>query len=163
VKLDSPNGGSPLNAGEETSITWTIYETAQSITKILLYYTKDGGTTWRSINTLTDISSPGPGSYPRTVPVVGANGKTKCKVKIILKDEGSATRGQDVSDAFFTIQPKRALLLSKIKQKGENNGKQHSVSSLVFLGGLDDFCHPSRDLYGVVERPCGQYCGLHSI
>jgi hypothetical protein len=105
VRLDSPNGGSPLNAGDETSITWTIYETAQPITRILLYYTKDGGTTWRSIDTLTDIFSPGPDSYPWTVTSVGTKAKTKCKVKIILKDEEGVTRGQDVSDAFFTIEP----------------------------------------------------------
>lgn len=82
-----------------------MYETAQPDTKILLYYTKDGGTTWRSIDTLTDISPPGPDSYPWAVPAAGANAKTKCKVKIILKDEDGVTRGQDVSDAFFTIQP----------------------------------------------------------
>ena len=109
VKLDSPDGGGSVSVGEETSITWTMYETAQPITKILLYFTKDGGTTWKLIDTLTDISPPGPDSYPWTVPAVGANPKTRCKVKIVLKDVSSKTVGVDISDSSFTIQPAPGL------------------------------------------------------
>ena len=105
VKLDSPDGGVPLRVGDETSITWTMYETAQPITKILLYFTKDEGTAWKLFGTLTGIFSPGPDSHPWTVPSVGTKAKTKCKVKVVLKDEKGVTRGQDVSDAFFTIEP----------------------------------------------------------
>ncbi len=105
VKLDSPDGGVPLSAGDETSVTWTMYETAQPITKILLYLTKDGETTWKLFDTLKGIFPPGPDSHPWTVPSVGTKAKTKCKVKIVLKDEKGVTRGQDVSDAFFTIEP----------------------------------------------------------
>ncbi len=106
LKLDSPDGGAPLKAGAKTSVTWTLYETAKPITKILLSYTKDGGATWKSVgDPLTGTFAPGPYSRTWTVPSVGTTAKKQCKVKIVLKDEMGVVRGQDVSDAFFTIEP----------------------------------------------------------
>jgi hypothetical protein len=66
---------------------------------VQLSYTKDGKT-WIPITTL----SGNPGSYTWTVPAVPAD-KTKCKVKLVLKDAAGNNLGSDISDNFFTISP----------------------------------------------------------
>jgi len=45
------------------------------------------------------------GSYDWTVPDVGLTAKTKCKVKVVLRDAANNVIGSDVSDTIFTIQP----------------------------------------------------------
>jgi hypothetical protein len=106
VKLTSPNGGPPsLKQGDNINITWTAHETNQPITKVQFYYTKDGGTTYNLITTLSGAYPPGGYSQPWTVPGVGTTPKTKCKVKVVLKDQKGVIRGSDVSDNFFTIEP----------------------------------------------------------
>jgi hypothetical protein len=107
VKLTSPNGGPPpLKQGESIDITWTAYETTKDIKKVQLYYTKDGGANWILIPpTLTGDYPPGDYRQPWTVPPVGTTPKTKCKVKVVLKDAKGLIRGTDVSDNFFTIEP----------------------------------------------------------
>jgi hypothetical protein len=105
VRLTSPNGGEALTAGAQVNITWSIFETTQPITKVTLLFTKNGGLTWSLIANLTaGPYSPGDHSQPWTVPSVAAP-KTKCRVKVVLKDAAGVTRGNDVSDASFTISP----------------------------------------------------------
>ncbi len=100
VRLISPNGGNILRSGEAYRITWATLETKTPVTKVKLYYTKDGGTTWLSIKG----TPPGnPGEYKWT-PVTGKP-KSRCKVKVVLKDAADETVGSDVSDGVFTIQP----------------------------------------------------------
>jgi hypothetical protein len=105
VKLTSPNGGETFHPEGPVPIAWTIYETVKPVTKVLLYYTTDAGSTWKLIDTLT-------GNYPSggyiknwTVPTGGKVAKTKCKVKVVLKNAKGATIGSDVSDNYFTIAP----------------------------------------------------------
>jgi hypothetical protein len=105
VRLTLPNGGEPLTAGVETSITWTMNETMKPITKIQLFYTKNGGTTWKLIEALPGTFSPGPYTRPWIVPGVGTDPKTKCKVKVVLKDSNGLTLGSDTSDAYFAVSP----------------------------------------------------------
>jgi len=106
VRLTSPNGGPPsLKQNDNINITWTANETTQPITKIQLSYTKDGGTTYNSIITLSGAYPPGDYIQPWTIPAVGTTPKTKCKVKVVLKDQKGVIRGSDVSDGFFTIEP----------------------------------------------------------
>ena len=101
IKLLSPNGGGlPLKSGDSFTITWTTYATVKPITKVLLSYTVNGGTTWKSIPPLPGDSS----SHLWSVPKVTAT-KAKCKVKVVLKDAKGVTRGSDASDTFFTIAP----------------------------------------------------------
>jgi hypothetical protein len=107
VKLTSPNGGPPpLEQNDTIDITWTVYETTRPITKVQLYYTRDGGVTYNLITTLPLGTYP-PGNYrqPWTIPRVGTTAKTKCKVKVVLKDQEGVTRGSDISNSFFTIEP----------------------------------------------------------
>jgi hypothetical protein len=105
VKLTSPNGGQPaLKSGDTVPITWTIYNTAKPIETVQLSYTKDGGTTWTPIKpSPAGPFSPGDYSHP-WIPTVGAE-KTKCKVKVVLKDIDGVVRGSDASDSYFTITP----------------------------------------------------------
>jgi hypothetical protein len=101
VKLTEPNGGGlPLRSGDPLTITWDTYATAEPITNVLLSYTLHGGTTWKSITTLPGGSS----SHPWSVPKV-TKAKTKCKVKVVLKDARGVTRGSDTSDSYFTVAP----------------------------------------------------------
>jgi hypothetical protein len=106
VKLTYPDGGPPpLKQGDSINITWTAYDTIEPITKVQLFYTKDGGVTYSLIRTLSGSFSPGPYSQSWTIPSVGTTPKTKCKVKVVLKDQKGVIRGSDVSDNFFTIEP----------------------------------------------------------
>ncbi len=101
IKLNTPNGGGePLISENPYDITWTTYQTIRPIAKVILTYTVDGGVTWKAITTFTG----NPGTYSWTVPTV-SNSKTKCKVKVVLKDSAGNIVGSDVSDAFFTISP----------------------------------------------------------
>jgi hypothetical protein len=99
VKLTYPEGGGTFYSGEKEILTWTVNATKNPVASIKLYYTKNGGTTWTSITTLTDGELT---SHEWTVPAV-TSPKTKCKVKVVLKDEVGANLGSDVSDGFFTI------------------------------------------------------------
>jgi hypothetical protein len=95
VQLFSPNGGETLRSGESPLIDWGGPAAAA---KVILKYTKDGGSTWKTITTLTG----NPGSYPWPVPSVTSK-KTKCKVMVVLKDADGKTIGTDTSNKYFTI------------------------------------------------------------
>jgi hypothetical protein len=102
VKLTSPNGGESLTAGAIHAITWTTNDTIGPVAGIQLYSTTNGGTTWKEIDpTVTKTNT---GSYDWIVPTV-TSAKTKCKVKLVLKDASGKTLGSDISDKVFTIQP----------------------------------------------------------
>jgi hypothetical protein len=100
IKLNTPNGGETLTSGSTYNITWTTNQTIRPVSKVILSYTLDGGVTWKAITAITG----NPGTYSWTVPTVSTS-KTKCKVKVVLKDSAGNTIGSDVSDAFFTISP----------------------------------------------------------
>jgi hypothetical protein len=100
IKLNTPNGGETLTSGSTYNITWATNSTKKPVSKVILSYTLDGGVTWKAIPAITG----NPGTYSWTVPTVSTS-KTKCKVKVVLKDSAGNTIGSDVSDAFFTISP----------------------------------------------------------
>jgi hypothetical protein len=100
IKLNTPNGGETLTSGSTYNITWTTNQTIRPVSKVILSYTLDGGVTWKAIPAITG----NPGTYSWTVPTVSTS-KTKCKVKVVLKDSAGNTIGSDVSDDFFTINP----------------------------------------------------------
>jgi len=75
VKLTSPDGGENWTSGSEKSITWEMHGTKSDVAQVKLFYTKDGGTTWVSIEALDG----NPKEHLWTVPTVKKK-KTKCKV-----------------------------------------------------------------------------------
>jgi hypothetical protein len=100
VRVDSPKGEDILISDNIYPITWTMNGTKNPVTKVTLYYTKDGGTTWHLIKTLKD----NPGSYPWLVQAV-KEVKTRCKIRVELKDTFGNVLAADVSNGYFTIQP----------------------------------------------------------
>lgn len=98
VKLTSPNGGDLLKSGETHRITWMTNETKETVSKVKLYYTKDGGTTWLSIRGAI-VGNPG---YYDWTPSVGKT-KSKCKVRVVLLNADGNSVGSDLSDGTFTI------------------------------------------------------------
>jgi hypothetical protein len=100
IKLNTPNGGETLTSGSTYDITWTTKQTIRPVSKVILSYTLDGGVTWKAIPAITG----NPGTYSWTVPTVSTS-KTKCKVKVVLKDSAGNIVGSDVSDMWFKIAP----------------------------------------------------------
>jgi parallel beta-helix repeat protein len=101
LRVTSPNGGETLTGGGLHTITWQTNVTKNPVETVKLKYTKNGGTTWLPIYTLTGGD---PGTYDWTVPDVPKT-KSKCMVKVVLKDANGNTVGKDTSDGYFTIQP----------------------------------------------------------
>jgi C1A family cysteine protease len=102
VKLNTPNGGESLTSGDSYEIKWSTNATKNPVSKVILQYTLDGGLTWKQITTFTGGNNPG--IYTWTIPTVVST-KTKCKVKVVLKDSAGNVVGSDLSDGFFTINP----------------------------------------------------------
>jgi len=100
LRVTSPNGGETLTGGGLHTITWQTNGTKKPVEKVVLKYTKNGGTKWKKIDTLTENT----GSYDWTVPDVPKT-KSKCLVKVLLKDANGKTVGSDMSDGYFTIEP----------------------------------------------------------
>lgn len=100
IRLATPNGGEHLISIDPCNITWETNVTVNPIEEVRLFLTKDGGITWDPIDTLAG----NPESYGWIVPEV-IKKKTKCKVKVVLKDAGGVTVGSDTSDAYFVIYP----------------------------------------------------------
>jgi hypothetical protein len=97
VRVTSLNGGETLKSGDKVTIQWITNRTIRPVAKTVLKYTTNRST-WNAIKTLTG----NPGSFNWKVPAASS---TKCKVKVILKDESGTNIGTDTSDKVFTIQP----------------------------------------------------------
>jgi C1A family cysteine protease len=101
VELTSPNGGESVPSRGSWKIAWTTNVTKNPVGSVKLYYTMDNGLTWKPIITLAGD----PGTYWwQPVPGVTKD-KTKCKVKVVLKDGAGNVVGSDVSASTFTITP----------------------------------------------------------
>jgi hypothetical protein len=100
VRLTDPDGGGNLTSGASYTVAWTTNTTIRDVYSATILYTLDGGTTW----TQAGKAPSNPGTYNWTVPHVNKV-KTKCKVRVVLKDKNGIPVGSDGSNAFFTIQP----------------------------------------------------------
>jgi len=101
VKVTSPQTEKVLTSGNTSPVRWQTHKTKNPVERVRLAYTMDGGVTWKS------ISPPlmgNPETYDWKIPSV-MNSKTKCKVKVTLKDKGGNIVGSDTSDGFFTVEP----------------------------------------------------------
>jgi hypothetical protein len=98
VQLLTPNGGETLT-GDTYTIRWETTEGPKApVTSVKLSYTLNNGVTWKTIKTVTEND----GSYSWTLSAV-TQPKTKCKVKVELKDVAGNIIGSDMSDSVFTI------------------------------------------------------------
>jgi hypothetical protein len=98
AKVTWPDGGETLKSGDTQTITWRSNETISPVASVKLFYSTNGGKSWKAIKTVAG----NPGRYDWTVPNVSSS---NCKIRVVLKGAGGATVGNDVSDGFFTIQP----------------------------------------------------------
>jgi hypothetical protein len=98
IKLIFPNGGETWKSGDEHNIIWSTNNTLMDVASVKLYYTQNGGTTWKPI----DPPSGNPGSKLWKVPDVTLD-KIRCKVKVVLMASDGTSVGNDISDNFFTI------------------------------------------------------------
>jgi hypothetical protein len=96
VRLNSPNGGTAVTPGGTIRVSWTTHATKNAVAKAKVYFTKDGGTTWKWVDTLEGD----PSYYDWLVPNVGSS---QCKVRVILKDIHGETIGSDSNDGVFRI------------------------------------------------------------
>lgn len=97
VQITSPDEGEVLKSGDTWTITWRTNETVRPVAGVKLFYSINGGASWKAIKTVKN----NPGSYDWIVPDVSSS---SCKVKVVLKDAGGAAVGNNASEGFFTIQ-----------------------------------------------------------
>jgi hypothetical protein len=104
VKLTSPNDGGTFGSGEAVDVTWTTNTPAKPVAEMVLHYSLDNGSTWKKFATQPAAPGTHPGSHSQSValPDVSAT-KTKCKIKVVLKDGAGNNIGSDVSELPFTI------------------------------------------------------------
>jgi hypothetical protein len=106
VQLTSPSDPEISMRSEDAyNITWTANSTKTPVAKVELYYTTNATAvpmSWKSIAAFNPDDYPG--LYPWPVPELPTM-KTKCKVKVVLKDAKGVIVGSDVSDSYFAIQP----------------------------------------------------------
>ena len=101
VRVTSPQKGKTFTSGSTYSVQWQTHKTKKPVDRVNLTYTINGGATWKPISLpLTG----NPEMYDWKIPSV-ANRKTKCKVKVVLKDKVGNIVGTDASDGLFTIEP----------------------------------------------------------
>lgn len=94
VRVIVPNGGETLIIGKTYTIRWQAQDNL-GVTKIDVYYSVDGGKTWRLIaGELRNI-----GSYNWKVPNTPSN---NCLIRVDAYDS-AGNRGSDTSDRQFTV------------------------------------------------------------
>jgi hypothetical protein len=96
VRLNSPNGGTAVTPGATFRVSWTTHATRDPVAKAKVYFTKDGGTTWKLVDTLEG----NPSYYDWMVPNVNSR---HCKVRVILKNINGETIGRDSNEGVFLI------------------------------------------------------------
>ncbi len=101
LKLQYPNGDEFFSSGQDVTITWSTHTPIRPVNKVDLFYSLDNGTTWKAFASQSPIGSD-PESHTVRLPTVTRT-KSKCKVKVVLKDSNNVTVGSDVSNGVFTI------------------------------------------------------------
>ena len=102
MKVDTPTDQETCYSGRSCPIAWTTHATKNPpVATFTLSYTTNNGLTWKPIpHSLTG----NPGIFEWNPPPF-PNLKTKCKVKVVLKDGSGNMVGSDTSDGVFTISP----------------------------------------------------------
>lgn len=98
MKLLTPNGGEVIPSGSTYTIRW---EAPSSMTKFGLWYSLNGGRTWKTILPKGQFLSGT--SYDWTVPMPSKN-TSKCLVKVVGLNDAGKKLGEDRSDGVFTIE-----------------------------------------------------------
>jgi len=104
VKLTEPNGGQTFVSGRDVPVGWQANATIRPAARAVLSYTLDGGSHWKKIGeAMLAPGAPGASGFLFwTIPQAAAP-KSRCRVKVVLKDAAGRTVGSDASDRYFTI------------------------------------------------------------
>jgi hypothetical protein len=100
IKLTSPNGGEVVTSGLPVWVTWSTNEVFRAVAETTVYFTVDGGSTWK----IASKASGNPGKISWMPPSV-MNTSTECKLKVILKASDGTYLASDISDSVFTLKP----------------------------------------------------------
>lgn len=101
VRITHPCDGEILISGNRYDITWEIHKTRNPVANTVLKYSKNDGKTWDTIETIEGADTR---TFAWVAPIVRKE-KSKCLVKVVLRDAHERKIGKDVSDGRFTIQP----------------------------------------------------------
>ena len=96
LTITAPTAGQIVPQNAPFNITWTANGTAVAPDQVVVKYSLNNGTTWK-----TAQGTLGASSFSWTVPAV-SNPKTKAKVKVILKAVGNTVARAE--SAKFTVQ-----------------------------------------------------------
>lgn len=101
--ITSPSGGEILTSDDPVlfPITWDTHLTKKPVAKAEVFYTKDGGASWSRIAL---IKGSNPGLFSWRIPIVRQT-KTRCRIKVVLKDAAGYRLATDISPGYFTINP----------------------------------------------------------
>ncbi|MEW6571242.1 MAG: SBBP repeat-containing protein [Nitrospirota bacterium] len=99
IRVLSPNGSEILTSGSNQNIQWQTNVSDNPVTEMKLFYTKNGGKTWKLIKKLKSNSGTYVWKVPKTNKILD-----KCLIKVVLKDSSGRSE-TDISDSNFTIQP----------------------------------------------------------
>jgi len=100
VRVISPNGGEVVTSGLPVWVTWSTNEVFRAVAETTVYFTVDGGSTWK----IASRASGNPGKISWMPPSV-MNTSTECKLKVILKASDGTYLASDISDSVFTLKP----------------------------------------------------------
>lgn len=99
LQVTSPNGGEEWEAGSRQNITWS----ATAVNKVKIELTIDKGLTWTTL-----VDSIGGGAYEWSI---NENlNSAQCQIRITDSKDPNVS---DVSDASFTISPRKYLFVSE--------------------------------------------------
>jgi|GEM_PF-932068 len=116
ITVTSPNGGETWTVGSLQEIKWT---STGGIDSVFIDYSKDNGTTWKTIVQTT----PNNGSYQWTVPDTVSD---ECLVRVTANDADLDPKPSDVSDRVFSIVLPESPIIRVITPNG---GEQLVVGS----------------------------------
>ena len=100
AEIQYPIQGETFIATHDYTITWASSLAVEPVHEAKLYYSRNGSTGWKKIDTV----SGNPGIYLWTVPQPKKL-STKCKVKVVLLNDKGRTVGKAVSQGYFIIEP----------------------------------------------------------
>jgi hypothetical protein len=103
IKVTSPNGGEVLESGTTWTIQWETHESRGSLKKVELFYSTDGGKSWKGVKN-GKIKGNNPGHFDWQIPALKTT-KAACKVRVELIGDAGKALGSDTSDFGFEVQP----------------------------------------------------------
>jgi hypothetical protein len=101
IRITSPSVGEEVTSGDLFSITWDTYVTNRPVARVEVFYTNNGGLSWSRIAL---IKGSNPGLFSWRIPIVRQT-RTRCRIKVILKDAAGRRLAPDISQGYFTINP----------------------------------------------------------